>query len=378
MLTFFAATSHLPKNHVAALGVLHVCLDLIKAFSDMGLDTLCIKRFSRQKSGLFLMLAPVISLKMLGFLFGSVVAFLLFSNSLAPIGIKTVCCAFATIITCSLNGIFVAYCQAQRQIAKTLGHSIFLYTVPTIAAILCWKFKFDVSWVYIIIALAEVLILILNFHKFIWGNKLIILRPLAIHWKIAKATFPIAITVLIGVVYQRVDFFAVNVFLTTTDSANYAILQRLTEPAIFLLSAAAVTTYARLSVEKMCRKDLYNKTKTIALIAGSIGLSTSIIINVVAYLLGFRVLLDATTASVMMMVGIGIKAVALSLTSLVQSQISFWIVTISSSIVLLLQVVLSVIVVPRFGLDGAAMLQGICDIVNSVIQFWAIKKYCGI
>jgi O-antigen/teichoic acid export membrane protein len=372
LIVFFVAAASLNSSGLAAIAVLHATIDFAKVTTDLGLDTYAVKRFARRPLSFFFLFPSLVALKTAAAAISFVFLYCLFRKYLENIPQPIVILVFASNFFYCMTGILISQAQARFAVQRLLPISFLCYSVFSMVAFAVYVLGAPLTICYAALFLSEFALF------FLAAVRLANLRDL-VHRVSARAmpillrgVLPLTITVAIGVIYQRIDFFAANAFLTESDAADYALMQRLNEPIMFFLSAMSVTWFARLSSSALDGAKLLNRAVRVGPFAFIVGFVASASLLTSAGSLGVSAVYTNLPVCVYLSFGMGLKGVVLTLTAIIQAKISFWVITSTSAFVLALQAGLLFYTVPEGGLVAAAQAQAITDCLNMLLQLFAL------
>jgi O-antigen/teichoic acid export membrane protein len=373
LLAFFVGAALLDAPALAALGILHASLDLGKVMTDLGIDTFAIRRFARRPLSYRAFLPTLARLKLVAFLVSATLLLTVFWPRLAVLhdeaGYLIIASAYGATLFYGLTGIVIANAQAQGRVQTLFWRVIGCYGTAALA--MSWVlFEGHPLWLcYVALVAAELTLLCLNIAALGDGGRPRLVFPLRASKLVLLSVLPVALTVAIGVMHQRVDFFFAVKYLPSSEVAVYAVIQRTVEPSLFLLAAIAVTVFATMSRRNINGSDLIRLAMIVtpATIIGGAALAS--ITFFLIDLFGFAEIDKYVWVCAIAACAVGLKGACLILTALLQAQTSFWFITTISAVTLIVQVGLLSIFVPLFGLKGAAGAQATSDLFNGLIQF---------
>ncbi len=371
---FLVGARILDEPALAALAILHALIDLLKVGSDFGLDTLLIRRIAARPGHAASLVTPSVALKCLFYLVGSLLL-LLFAGPtvLAPLNLELVATYVAATLAYALMGIPIAHAQATSRVQRLIAAAGIGYTLVVATAGAVVMGLASLTQAYLALAACEWALLVLLWHRS--G----LARPwaaLSDPWDspigLAISALPLALTMAMGIFYQRLDLFMIRAFLDDVAVGSYAVLQRFTEPAMFLLAAVAVTAYARFARAPMLRGEVGGAVGRMLPLIVVAGVTMAGGIFILAALAGFEIVGRYWPVAFMLAISVGLKGGCLYLTALLQAQYSFWLVTALAATVLVLQAVLLALLLPSGGMINAATALVVTDGANLALQLLLI------
>jgi O-antigen/teichoic acid export membrane protein len=195
-----------------------------------------------------------------------------------------------------------------------------------------------------------------------------------------RESVPVAIGGIAVVLYLRLDNLLVGLFLNEQSVGVYSAAYRFTEPFMLVFSSLSLSIYASLSrYAKNNESKKVDKTM-LQILATVIGLS-----SIGALLLSFfavRLLAmisseyhNAVTVLRILSLSIVFKALNAQLTAMINSRGRFSIITVIAIINLTINMVLNLLMIPKYGIIGAAIAVTTTEGVNTIMQMVCIKYY---
>jgi O-antigen/teichoic acid export membrane protein len=195
-----------------------------------------------------------------------------------------------------------------------------------------------------------------------------------------RESAPVAIGGIAVVLYLRLDSLFVGLFLNEESVGVYSAGYRFTEPFMLVFSSLSLSIYASLSKYKKNDISIKAGQTMFRLLATVIGLSSA-----GAFLLSFfavRLLAmispqynDAVTVLRILSLSIVFKAVNAQLTAMINSRGKFSIITVIAIINLTINIVLNLLMIPKYGIIGAAIAVTATEGVNTLMQIVCIQYY---
>jgi O-antigen/teichoic acid export membrane protein len=356
-------------------------VEIVRVVADFGLDIVTIRRFSANKLLSERLLGNTLSLKLisaaLGYIASIVVYWLLYHDMQ---GVRLAFIVATSLTTSLLLNAFVAYFQANLNMSSIIISSL----ASTLSYVSLTFFGFSHQWPLmsfaVIIPATELINLLItsSIYKRISSIRLRFDRRIVLG--LIRESVPVAIGGIAVVLYLRLDNLLVGLFLNEASVGLYSAGYRFTEPFMLVFSSLSLSIYASLS--RQGKIDISKKgAKTMfRILATVIGLS-----SVSALLLSFfavRLLAmispeyhNAVTVLRILSLSIVFKALNAQLTAMINSRGRFSIITVIAIINLTINIVLNLLMIPRYGIIGAAIAVTITEGVNTIMQLICIKYY---
>lgn len=356
-------------------------VEIVRVIADFGLDIVTIRRFSVNKLLSERLLGNVLSLKLisatLGYIASIVVYWLLYHDSE---GVKIAFIVGASLYTSLLLNAFVSYFQANLTMSSLIISSL----VSALSYISLTFFGLSRHWSLVffaaIIPASEMINLLItsSIYRSISFVRLRFNRRIIL--SLMRESAPVAIGGIAVVFYLRLDSLIVGFFLNEESVGVYSAGYRFTEPFMLVFSSLSLSIYASLSKYK--KGDVSQKAgqAMFRLIATVVGLSSG-----AAFLLSFfavRLLAlispqynDAVTVLRILSLSIVFKAVNAQLTAMINSRGRFSLITVIAIINLTINIVLNLLMIPKYGIIGAAIAVTATEGVNTIMQIVCIQYY---
>jgi len=356
-------------------------VEIIRVIADFGLDIVTIRRFSVNRLLSERLLGNTLSLKLisatLGYIASIVVYWLLYHDSE---GVKLAFIIGTSLYTSLLLNAFVSYFQANLNMSSIIISSL----VSALSYVSLTFFGLYRHWSLatfaVIIPAVEMINLLIT--SSIYGR--ISLVRLRFNRKIVhsllRESIPVAVGGIAVVLYLRLDNLLVGLFLNKESVGVYSAGYRFTEPFMLIFSSLSLSIYASLS--QYGKNDISKKVgqTMFRILATVIGLS-----SVGALLLSFfavRLLAmispeyhNAVTVLRILSLSIVFKALNAQLTAMINSRGRFSLITVIAIINLTINVVLNLLLIPIYGIIGAAIAVTTTEGVNTIMQLVCIKYY---
>lgn len=353
-------------------------IDISKVVADLGIDIIIIRRIAADLSSTEKLFGNIISLKLLfstGCFFTAPLAHVLIFERAG--GVELVFIVAFSIYTSLLINAFVSYFQAKLSMARVVISNLTgagIYILLTIAGI---GSDLPLRVVIVAMPLSELVTLALMLRQFRREAQLRLAFDKAVIFDILKESVFVGISGIIVVTYLRLDTLVIGWFVGDRGVGEYAVAYRLVEPFLLIFSSLATSLYASLSGAwgvaplAQIRQTIKRVIVPVVMLAliGICGLS----------FLGrpfLNMLSDeySKSANVLFVLSWSIlfKAVNTQLTAILNSLGKFRIITIIAANNLLLCLALNLLLVPRYGILGAAATVVLVEAINMLLQLICI------
>jgi O-antigen/teichoic acid export membrane protein len=348
--------------------------EIFKVMADFGLDTVAIRRFSVNRLLSDRILKNALTLKLIGatiaYAAANIFFWLMYSNTE---GLVLLLIIAVSIYSTLLVNAFVSYFQAKLRVSSIISSNVTSTVVYILLTILCLYLHYPLVAFAVIIPLSEAVNLLLtarvyrsisplqlNFHK-----KIIL--------SLLKESYPVGIAGLIIVLYLRMDNLMIGWFVGEKGVGEYAAAYRLTEPFFLIFSSLSLSLFAYFSTFRSAVDENKAKRALISIIVPLIALSIMIAGAVFVFsrsITGFLPDKYQTSLGVLMILSwlIVFRAVNPQLTAFINSRGKYGLVTAIASGNLIINVLLNLFLIPRYGVNGAASAVVVTELINTVFQ----------
>ena len=353
-------------------------VEIFRVLADFGVDTVTIRRFSLNSSFSERLLGNALSLKLLSATVGYMLVNLVFWFFYHNVeGSKLLFIVGTSLYSTLLANAFVSYFQANLRMPSIVVGSV----VSTVFYILLTLFGLYRNWslaeLTVIIPLSELL------NLFIVAKICNNIIPIKLRFdpiiilKLIRESFPVGIAGIVVIVYSRMDNLMLGWFLGEGGVGRYAVAYRLTEPFFLIFSSLSISLYAYLSGPNRSQ-DLSKSRETMVRI-GTMVIISSICAAVVLCLFSREILglishKYINSAGILMILSLSIifKALNAQFTAFINSRGKYKYITVIAVFNLLINMVLNLILIPRYGLIGAAIALTGTEAVNTVLQLKSV------
>lgn len=347
-----------------------------RVVADFGIDTWVTREFARQPSVRTqqVLFRRVFSAKiLLGLTTGAIASFI--AIVVSPWDYFFPALLSGALIPCALlTNLVIAYYQAHLRAIDLAGRVLLggafaltfaaylLWLSPTVWVAVCSLLGWEVVLLFLLLYTLRPEVVVTSFGHISSGHLLSLIRT----------TWPIALTAFLVTLYSRIDILALGAMLGTAAVGLYGFAYRLTEPFLFIGASLATSIYAQLAAETASGR--VPRTRMVAgLMAAliSYGVLSLIAILVVSNALIAKFFVEfaqADTLVTLLAVALVVRIANVGCTAVIQAYGRFlWVTKVAAMNVITISALLFVLV-PRFGVEGAAAALLIGESVNLVVQ----------
>lgn len=356
-------------------------VEIVRVIADFGLDVVTIRRFSINKLLSERILGNALSLKLISATLGYIASIVLYWSLYQDSnGIVLAFIIGASLYTTLLLNAFTSYFQANLNMSSIIISSLVsacsYISLTFLGLYLHWSL---VSFALIIPA-SEIINLLITSSIFKKTAFVRLRLDRRIVLGLIRESAPVAIGAIAVVLYLRLDNLLVGLFLNEASVGVYSAGYRLTEPFMLVFSSLSLSIYASLSRSK--KNDMSNNVgqNLFRILATVVGLSSA-----GAFLLSFFAVrlmamispeyANAVTVLRILSLSIVFKAVNAQLTAMINSRGRYSIITVVALINLAVFLALNLLMIPRYGIIGAAIVVTTTEGINTVMQMICIRYY---
>ncbi len=361
-------------NDFGALSLALSVVEIFKVVADFGADTIILRRFVINKLLSRRLLGNVLTLKILSatiaYILANVLCWLIYRNVAAC---ELLLIVAASIYTTLFVNAFVSYFQANLNTVNII--------VPNVVSMLIYAsltlFGFYADWslaaLVLIIPLSELINLLATAKVYSSFSAIRLCLDKKIIWSIVRDSIPVGIAGIIVVLYSRLDILMIEWFLDQKKLGEYAFAYRMTEPFLLLFSSLSISVYAFFSgMGKpadlfQVRQKIMQVMTPVVIVSGACALFLSLSAKWVTKLISNQYAESAGVLPVLAW-AIVFKAINAQLTAFINSRGKYRFITIIAVNNLIINVILNLLLIPRFGLIGAALAVVLTEAINTVIQ----------
>jgi O-antigen/teichoic acid export membrane protein len=348
--------------------------EIFKIMADAGLDIITIRRFSLHRRLSSRIMNNVLSLKLVTATAGYFLSMLVFWVLYRSFdGLILMLILSLSIYTTLLINAFLSYFQAHLKTADVIVSNIVSATAYAALTLIGMYYHLALEFFALMIPASELINLMLTGRVYrhfqsiqLRFNKKIILSLL-------KESLPSGISGLIVVVYLRMDNLMIGKLIGEQGVGVYATAYRLTEPFLLLFSSLSFSIYAILSKFRTVHESSEAKRTFVTLMLSAIGVSflfAALMSIFSSDIVGILSESYKAAGAVLMILSWSIffKAVNSQLTAFINSRAQYRLMMIISLFNLLIAVACNLLLIPRYGIRGAAGAVVITEGVNMLIQ----------
>jgi O-antigen/teichoic acid export membrane protein len=356
-------------------------VELFKMGSDIGVDTVLIRRFSADQEGSQSLLGHSLILKIMLATAGYITSLLGFSLFYPNFeGTALLLILSLSIYTSLLTNLFNVYFQASLEMVEILpGHMIsaILYIALTLLGLYQ---GWPLAALVLIIPLTEGINLLVTYRIYRQKASLKLRLNRRIIQLLLKESFPVGLSVLMIVLYMRMDIFLLGWYQEARAVGEYAAAFRITEPFMLIFSSLSLSLYASFSKPSV----QLQRTETKRMILNVLGITLLSSLGLAVLLSLFsRDLMSYFTdqyhdsAEVLMILSGAIifKALNTQLTAMIHSQGKYSVITRIALTNLFINIAMGLFLIPRYGSVGAAISVVITEAINTAIQSFCLSRF---
>jgi O-antigen/teichoic acid export membrane protein len=352
--------------------------EIFKVFADFGLDTITIRRYSMERHSTENVLNTVLSMKLICATIAYAAAMVFFWFAYGSIdGLQLLFLIALTIYTTLIINAFVSYFQANLNVSRVITSNVISVVVYIALTILFLKLKYPLVAFAAIIPASELLNMVLTAQVYARITQI----RLSLDWRVAKKLFresaPVGIAGLIVVLYLRLDNMMIGWFLGEKSIGEYAAAYRITEPFFLVFSSLSVSLYAYFSAAsgETSLSMIKNKLRKIIMVLFMVSAAIALILFLFAHAItGLLPAKYETSAGVLMILcwSIIFRAINPQLTAFINARGKFTMISVVAAGNLIANIILNLILIPKYGIKGAAGAVVATELLNSVFQLSCI------
>ncbi|MFL6436225.1 MAG: oligosaccharide flippase family protein [Terriglobales bacterium] len=351
-------------------------VEILRMFSDFGIDTISIRRFTQ--------VAPAQRAELLEWILGgklvlaacfyAVAAGALFLLAKGNFEVSLGLIAGVSIFFSNILGAFVSYLQSFFSMSRIFGSTVASSAASVLFASVAIHTKASLLFVIVALPLADALNLIL----FCSGSDL----PLRLKFdfrqtlSLLRESFPVGITSALVILYFRLDTLFVFKFAGAVALGLYSACFRVIEPALMIPSSFSTTAYAVLSStdsgSNTIRRAMQTVLRTMWPAYTAIGALavTGLLAGKVFLERFFPMYLQAYPIMMILIFALLARSANMGLTSIFHSRGLYSTITRIAAVNLCVNLILVLLLVEKYGAVGAAWAALLTEGVNTTIQLW--------
>lgn len=348
-------------------------VEISRIVGEFGLDTVLVRKIAAEPQTSPTVVNNAITFKLLSSACVSLLIFLIYGVAYGGSGMHLLAIFIPSIFATLVSNVLIAYFQAHLKMAQIVFPSLVSagsYLVLTLLFLL-WHAPLPI--VAAAFTVSEFVALALVVRRTKQHLAIRTENDIALIGNLIKESSFVALSGLIVVVYLRFDVLVIGALLGNRDLGEYSLAFRLTEPFQLLFSSLSLSLFASLSglwrraefpaIWQTIRKVLYPT----AAIAGGAMVLLSLVI---APLLRLYASEYARSHDVLIILSIALlfKALNAQLTAILNSLGKYRTITLITVVNLLLCVILNLILIPPYGVIGAAAVVAGVELFNLLMQ----------
>ena len=356
-------------------------LEVTKVVADIGVDVVSIKNYGANKNKEHLLLESIIGFKIIASCISVCIALLIFYWMYHNLnGLMLLLVASVSVFTSLIINAFVSYYQTQLSMEKLIGAyswGIGLYFILSLAAL---AIKLPLIILMVIIPLTEAVTLIKLTLQYSSKEKIVISYNYSFMKNLLTESIFVGISGIIVVIYLRMDNLMISRLMDIASVGRYALAYRLTEPFSLVFSSFGISLYASLSVlpvSTLVSERISQSLKTV------IPMLILAVMAVASFIFFVRPLLSSfspeyqSSGDVLIILGFVLifKAINTQSISILNSMGKFRTISIITITNLVVCIGLNIILIPRYGINGAAYAIVGSEAMNTLLQVGTILFY---
>lgn len=349
-------------------------VELFKVASDIGVDTVLVRKISLHHGASQSLLNNALTLKIISATGGYIISIFIFPLIYRDIPVTNILLILSTAVyTTSLINLLGSYFQARLKMVDIVPGYLISAVIYVSLTLLALHLDWPLIVICLIIPLTELINLTINFKIYSREAKL---RPEfngEIILALIKESLPVGLSAVMVILYMRMDHLLIGWYQGAVAVGEYSAAFRMTEPFMLIFTAFSLSLYSSLSV-LWTKSRLSEIRQRIYGILTSMLLVTSIIAFIISFfsqdLIGlvFKSSEGSVSALKILSMSIIFKALNAQLTAIVNSLGKYRIITGVALNNLIINLVISLILIPPLGVIGAAIAVVVTEVINTVIQ----------
>ena len=348
--------------------------EIFKVMSDAGLDIITIRRFSLHRRLSKRIMDNVLSLKIMtataGYVLSTVVFWLLYRNM---DGLVLTLIISLSIYTTLLVNSFSSYFQAHLKISEIIIGNVISALAYVVFTLIGMHYRFPLEMFALMIPASELINLLLTGRVYLRSHPIQPRFNKKIIFSLLRESIPSGISGLIVVVYLRMDNLMIGGLIGEQGVGIYATAYRLTEPFLLVFSSLSFSVYAILSKHRLSHEMSEAKRSYMTILLPTIGTSFIIAALLSAFssdIVGIFSQTYKAAGAVLIILAWSIffKATNAQLTAFINSRAQYRLMMTISFFNLIIAVVCALLLIPRYGIRGAAAAVVITEGLNMFIQ----------
>ena len=356
-------------------------VEIVRVAADFGVDVVTIRRFSLHRLLSEKLLGNALALKLisatLGYVTSIILYWLLYHNGE---GVKLLGIVGASLYTTLLLNAFVSYFQANLRMSGIVTSSLvsaFAYASLTLFGLYR---EWSLVALAVIIPASELINLVMTAAIYRKSSSLMVRFDRKIILSLLRESVPAAIGSIAVVLYLRLDNLMVGWFLNEQSVGVYAAAYRYTEPFMLVFTSLSISVYASLSLRGKKNGAAEAGRNMLRIISAVVGMSSvaALFLSLFAAQLLEMISPEYSTATAVLRIlslSVVFKAVNGQLTALINSKGRYSLITSIAMVNLMVNIALNLLMIPKYGIIGAALAVTITEGINTLMQLVCIKLY---
>lgn len=355
-------------------------IEILRMFSDFGIDTISIRKFTQSGPGARTELLQIIlgAKILLAACFYGIAAGVLFVLAKARFEVLLGLIAGLSIFFSSAMGAFVSYLQSFLSVGRILPATVVSSITSILFAFFAIHAKASLLFVIVALPLADAL----NFVVFslISSLKLRLKFDLRETILLLRESFPVGITSALVILYFRLDTLFLFKVAGAAALGLYSACFRVIEPALMIPSSFATTAYAVLSSADSGNSSVkraiavVGRTMWPAYVAIAALAATAVLAGRTLLQHFFPMYLQAYPILLILSVALVARSVNMGVTSIFHSRGMYSTITRIAAVNLGVNLVLVLFLTLKYAALGAAVAALLTEGVNTAIQAWCLAR----
>lgn len=383
VILFLLIAKRFGPSEFGLFSLVYAFVEISKVASDLGIDTVLIRNFSRQQDHPEILIGNALIVKCLFATCGYLIALFSFSLIYTTLNGRPLLLILATTIyTTLLINLFNVYFQAKlRLIEVALSHVISALSYVFLTLLVLYGGG-SLLMICLIVPLAELVNLIILFKIYRRHGSVRLQFHPAVVRDLIRESLPVGLAGMMIVLYMRIDQLLLGRYQDARAVGEYAAAFRITEPFMLIFTSLSLSLYASLSGpsagffqrrsrEIISRVLIFTFLSTFS-IACLLSLFSRSIISLVMEPSDL-----ASIALIVLSGSIVFKSMNAMLTSVINSLGKYRVITAVAAGNLLTASIIGFILIPRYSMIGAAITIVVTEAINTAIQSLYLLKVAG-
>lgn len=349
-------------------------MEITKVAADIGVDVVSIRRYGSEKKNPHALLESIIGFKIISSSIGIVLALLVFAWMYHNLeGWFLLLAASASVVTSLMINAFVSYYQTQLSMEKLIKAHLWGIGFYFILSMIAITAGFPLIVLMLIIPVTEAFTLFKLIRQYTSAQRIKVKYDLSFMRSLISESIFVGISGIIVIIYLRMDNVMISRLLDISSIGRYAFAYRLTEPFSLVFTSFGISLYASLSclpkdTLTMKRIELAKSTLIPMLVLAAAAIL--LFIFVIRPILPWFSPEYTASGNVLLILGFVLifKAVSSQTISILNSMGKFRIISVISGMNLVVSIALSLLLIPYYGIQGAALAVVSTEFMGTIFQ----------